>query len=467
MHEPHSPPTRARMILLALLASLVFILYLDRVCIGKAAPRIEEELGISHTQMGYLFGAFTIAYGLFEVPTGRWGDRYGSRGVLTRIVLWWSLFTALTGCVPVFSWDTGWSAPWSSATGEAARLAIDSFAILLVVRFLFGAGEAGALPNNARVVARWFPLRERGVVQGTILTCQQLGGACAPILAGYMIEGVGWRWSFVLFGFVGIVWAALFYQWFRDNPAEHPGTNAAERALIAAGREGTADDGAHPPVPWGRVAGSLNVWLLGAIMNCGAFAAYMYMFWFPTYLQKGCDVEEIRAGWLAGMVMAGGATGAWCGGWLTGRIEQWTGEPIWGRRLLGGICLTLGALALSAIPFLESPISVALCATLACAVSQTQIGNWWSVVMLISGRHVGALFGLMNSMGVVGAFTSPLFFGWFADWRKSLGFLGRAQWDPAFWLYAGVLFTGAVCWLFVDPSHSVVDDPDDSLKASG
>jgi MFS family permease len=87
-----------------------------------------------------------------------------------------------------------------------------------------------------------------------------------------------------------------------------------------------------------------------------------------------------------------------------------------------------------------------------------QVANWWSVVMAISGRHLGTLFGLMNSMGVIGAFSSPIFFGRFADWRGAQGYTGRAQWDPAFFLYAGVLMTGAVCWLFVDATRSAVED---------
>src|SRR5437867_7703104 len=148
--------TRVRYRVLAWLCSLSFILYIDRLCISKAAPQIEEELGISHTAMGFVFGAFTVAYGLFEVPTGRWGDRFGSRGVLTRIVLWWSAFTMLTGCVGKFSLDSGSRISWAwSETG--IPLLFNSFMLLLLVRFLFGAGEASALPNAARVVARWFP----------------------------------------------------------------------------------------------------------------------------------------------------------------------------------------------------------------------------------------------------------------------------------------------------------------------
>src|SRR5205807_2184212 len=179
-------PTAVRYAVLAFLCLLAFVLYIDRICISQATTSIEKDLGISDKQMGFVLAAFTVAYGLFEVPTGRWGDRYGSRGVLTRIVLWWSAFTMLTGCVWAFSLDSGlrlglrgtdWSIP----------LLFDSFALLLLVRFLFGAGEAGALPNAARVSARWFPAGRRGPVQGLLNTSMLLGGITAPIVAGYVI----------------------------------------------------------------------------------------------------------------------------------------------------------------------------------------------------------------------------------------------------------------------------------------
>jgi MFS family permease len=462
MMDSTPPPSRARYVVLAFLGTLVFVLYLDRICIGKAAPSIESDLGITHEAMGYVFGAFTIAYGLFEVPTGRWGDRFGSRGVITRIVVWWSLFTALTGSVPTFAWNSGLSLPWTDSGGSAIPLVIDSFAALLVVRFLFGAGEAGALPNTARVVSQWFPLHERSMVHGVILMCQQMGGACAPVAAAYLIDVTGWRNTFLIFGSIGALWAVWFYTWFRDDPATHPKVDEAERRLIASGRRESAEGDGHPAIPWRMVVSSSNIWMLGMIMNCSAFAAYMYIFWFPTYLQQGCGVESKQVGWLSGMILAGGAVGAWLGGLIVARIDRWTGEGRWGRSGLGFAGLIVAALSMLAIPQCESPVAVSLCATLASAASQVQIANWWSVVTAISGRHLGALFGLMNSMGVVGGFTSPIFFGAFADWRGRQGFSGRAQWDPGFFLYAVVLALGALCWLLVDATRSAVgDDPEE------
>lgn len=176
---------RVRFLVLAWLCSLAAILYLDRVCISAALPAIQRDLGLSNTEVSYVLMAFTLAYGLFEIPTGHWGDILGARRVLTRISLWWSAFTIITG-------------------------ACSSLWMLIPVRFLFGAGEAGAFPNAARVVSRWFPGHERGRVQGILLAASQTGGAIAPFLAALLIQTVGWRATFAVFGSIGFFWALGF-----------------------------------------------------------------------------------------------------------------------------------------------------------------------------------------------------------------------------------------------------------------
>src|SRR5579871_5887995 len=453
--DPATPPTAVRYRVLAWLCSLSFILYIDRLCISKAAPQIELELGISHTAMGFVFGAFTVAYGLFEVPTGRWGDRFGSRGVLTRIVVWWSMFTVLTGCVWPFHFDSGHGIELPGMP-TPVPLVFDSFLLLLLIRFLFGAGEAGALPNAARVVACWFPLGGRGPAQGFINTSALVGGAVTPVIAAYVIAWRGWRWAFFLFGLLGVVWALGFHRWFRDTPAEHPGVNEAERRLIIAGPVVPLRKG-QSPVPWGRVLRSANVWNLGGVISCSAFVTYLYFFWYPTYLEIGRRVDRIQAGWLSGMVLAGGAVGATLGGYLSDWLVHCSGERRVTRRRIGCVGLAGSALALVASVRCDQPVAGSCFAALACLSANAVLANWWAAVTEISGKHVGSLFGLMNSMGVPGAVASQLFFGRFADWMGEHGYRGRDQWDPGFYLYAAVLLAGALGWLFVDVTRPVVD----------
>ncbi len=448
-------PTRVRYGVLGYLCSLSFVLYIDRVCIGQAADAIEKDLHLSHTQMGFVFGAFTVAYGLFEVPTGRLGDRHGSRGVLTRIVLWWSLFTALTGCVWDFTLDSGY-ALFFPGWGYALPLVLNGFVVMLVVRFLFGAGEAGALPNAARVIARWFPPGGQGPAQGLINTAQLVGGAVAPVLAAYLIGFCGWRLAFVAFGSLGVIWAAAFYAWFRDDPAAHPAVNEAERRLIARGRpEGLP--GPHPPVPWRRVLARPTVWLMGGAISCSAFVSYMYFFWFPSYLKNGRGLGETRSSWLSALVLAGGAVGSVVGGYLSDWLVRRTGEYRWTRRLTGFTGLGLASLLLLAGVQCDTPELTAALMALACCSAFATLASWWAIVTAISGKHVGVLFGLMNSLGVPGAMAGQVFFGLFVDYRAQLGYLGRDRWDPGFTVYAGALMIGAVAWLFIDATRSVVD----------
>jgi ACS family glucarate transporter-like MFS transporter len=460
-------PTWVRYRVLALLAVMTFVLYLDRVCIGQAAPMIQRDLGFSNTALSFVIGAFTLAYAVFEIPTGRWGDRYGSRGVLTRIVVWWSFFTALTG----------------AATG---------LGMLLVVRFLFGAGEAGALPNSARILRQWFPESARGEAQGIVTTGMMLGGAVAPVAAQFLIDGLGkvwrldilgwqlsysgfgWRWTFAVFGVIGLVWAVSFYLWFRDNPADHREVNRAECELIrnAGGPERVNETaaelpapdlmpvdeqcaGAHEPIPWEKVLSCANIWLLGGAMMTMSGVYYVLFSWYPTYLQSARGVKPGESSWLTSMVLGSGAVGCYFGGRLTDWLVAKTGNRRWGRTAQSVAGAGLAAAGLLASILTESYVLASVFVAMACFGVQIQVPAWWASATQVSGRHLGALFGMMNMLGAVGGILSPIFLGWFSDWMKAKGYTGRAQWDPGFYVYVGIALIGMTLWILIDPEKTV------------
>lgn len=441
LDAPPEHPTLVRYGVLVFLCTLALLLYVDRVCIGQAMKSIELELGLSKTQVAWVFNAFTLAYCLFEVPTGHWGDRYGSRGVIARIVIWWSIFTALTG----------------AAMG---------FYSLLAIRFLFGAGEAGAYPNTARVVPRWFPASSRGLARGSITFVSLLGGAIAPPLAAYLIKYVGWRWTFAIFGAVGVLWAIVFYWWFRDDPAEHRSTNQAERELILAGR--TIDDaahaeGAHARIPWGIVLTSRNMWMLSVSMGVSAMCMYMQFQWFPTYLKEARGQGELSSGWMTGAVMGGGALGCVAGGFLADFVtrispNQATADRL--RRLSGGGSLLLAALSVFGVRMTDSAIAVMLCNSAALFFVQAAIPTWWAVVAGISGRHGASMWGLMNSMAGLGLLATTFLVGWWVGRGQTLGWAPETAWGPIFDGVAICLFIGALCWLAVDTRKSIVSRGD-------
>jgi MFS family permease len=182
---------------------LAAVTYLDRICISTLAPEISRDLGLSKLQMSFVFSAFAVAYAGFEVVTAWWGEKIGARRVLTRIVLWWSAFTIAT------------AGAWN-------------YTVLLIVRFFFGAGEAGAWPSAALAFSRWTPQRERGRMQGVFFAAAHASGGLTPLIVAALLMFTNWRGVFLICGSVGFIWAFAWYRWFRDEPRDHPGVNIAE-----------------------------------------------------------------------------------------------------------------------------------------------------------------------------------------------------------------------------------------------
>ncbi|HEV3023928.1 MAG TPA: MFS transporter [Pirellulales bacterium] len=425
-------PTGVRWGVLAWLSSLALLLYIDRVCIGVAEKSIRAKLNLEKDDISWAMNAFTLAYCLFEVPTGHWGDRFGSRGVIARVVIWWSVFTALTG----------------------AAMGLYS---LVAIRFLFGAGEAGAYPNVALVITKWFPLHERGKARGVVTTMSLLGAAAAPVVAGYLIGWFGWRATFAVFGAVGVVWSAVFYWWFRDAPAEHPRCNVAEKNLIALETPGNHSQASHESIPWPVVLTSPNTWFLGAIMMSSASLFYFHFQWFSTYLVEAHGEPPESAPWLTSVVMIGPACGCLLGGLLVDALLKRGAHRKWSRRLVGGGALSLAAGSMLAVPYAQSALIATLCSTAAGFFAQLAVPTWWTVVSEISGKHGAAMWGLMNSMGGLGVIVTTFLIGRFITAREQLGYLPLDCWNPAFSGVGLFLVTGAALWLMVDPTRSIVE----------
>src|SRR5689334_772541 len=242
---------------LGMLFLLSIITYMDRVCIGLASKRIQDDLGLTAKELGWVLGIFALSYALFEIPSGAMGDRIGPRKVLTRIVVWWSAFTSLTGIVSGF---------WT----------------MLVTRFAFGMGEAGAYPNSSSAISRWFPVAERGRAHGVVWMASRLGGAIAPLLVVPIQMAYGWRTSFLVFGILGLVWAVVWYGWYRDHPAEKSGVTEQELNEIGGGVRS-----AHEPLPWKIALRTRNFWMILLMYHFYCWGSYFYLSWLPNYLQKG------------------------------------------------------------------------------------------------------------------------------------------------------------------------------------
>lgn len=409
-------PSRARYWVIVFAVSLAVIQYIDRVCISQAAPQVSADLGLSKEQMGWVFGAFTLAYAAFEIPTGYWGDLIGPRRVLLRVVLWWSFFTAATGLV----WN------WLS---------------LVAVRFLFGAGEAGCFPNLTKAFERWLPLRERIRAQGIMWMSARWGGAATPYLVFLVLTWVPWRWAFALFGSLGVIWAFLFARWYRDQPGEHPSVNSAELALMPESSAGRND---HFGVPWKTFLRSRSLWLLcGQYFAC-SYSWYFFVTWFPTYLQEVHRFELKKSALLAGLPLFLGGIGSILSGWLNPMLQRWVGSAARSRKILGVAGLLGSAVCLVIATRQGSPMAAVLAIGCASFCTDITVPASWTTCMDIGGKYVGTVSGTMNMMGNLGGFVSPIVLGYI---------VGRTgDWNLTFYLTAGVYVLGAVCWGFLDPT---------------
>jgi ACS family glucarate transporter-like MFS transporter len=403
--------------------SLAVVTYLDRVCISAAAPFIMDALHLTVLQMSVVFSAFTLAYSLFEVPSGWLGDVRGPRRVLTRIVLWWSAFTMLTG----------------AAAG---------FASLVCIRFLFGAGEAGAFPNMARALSRWFPARERGKANGVLFFGSRVGGMLSAPVALLLIGGIGWRASFVMFGLLGLVWASAWQAWYRDRPADHHAVNALELAWIeqdvAPGPPGTAAD-SHG-TPWAALVRSRNLYAICTMYFAYGYGLYFYFTWLPTYLTRVLGFSRLGGGLFAALPFLLAGLANLFGGWLTDHLARTRGLRTARCGLGCAGFLTCAGLVLASI-LASGPTTKALLLALALGSVDLALGACWAVCLDVGADHAGVVTGFMNTVGNIGGLIAPLVVGVAVDRWQS--------WTIPFYITAAVYAGGALAWLAIDPHDRI------------
>ena len=413
-------PSRARHVVTAFAVALAVITYLDRVAIAVAAPFISSELGLSRTQMAWALAAFAWAYALFEIPGGWLGDRIGPRRVLMRIVIWWSVFTAATG----------WA--WNAAS-------------LVTIRALFGAGEAGAFPNLTRVLTTWLPARERERAQARLWLATRLSGAFTPLVVAYAISLVGWRRTFEICGAIGVIWAALFYWWYRDSPAEHPAVNEAELALLPPAKETAIAAGG---VPWRAIVSTPAVWLLSIQYMCLAYGWWFYINWLPTYLRESRGTTLTVGALLAGLPLLLGGAGCLVSAAAIPRLARRLGSVARARRI---VAIT-GFVGASACVFIFTGIQDTRRAMVALGFAgffnDFVMPAAWAGTMDIGGRYAGTVSGAMNMMGSIAGASSILVVGYLLAWT--------GNWTLTFYFSAAIYLVGAVCWLFLD-SHSPIE----------
>jgi sugar phosphate permease len=413
-------PTRVRHVVLWLTVAAYMITYMDRVVISSAVPTLRKELGIDMVTMGWILSSFRWGYSLFQIPGGWLGDRIGPRRALTLIVAWWSVFTSLTA----LSWSAG---------------------SMAVFRFLFGMGEAGAFPIATRSLSRWMLPAERGYAQGITHAGSRLGAAFTPPIVVFLIAAFGWRAPFLMFGLLGVAWAAVWYWYYRDTPAQHASTNQAERDLIQ-NSIGEARSNTTTSVPWAQILRSSTLWKLSMMYFCYGYCLSVYLDWLPTYLNEYRHFDLKAMGFYAALPLYAGTLGDLAGGWLSDRIAHRTGNLKMARRVVAMFGFLCAAVFIIPATFTTDPQMSVWYTCIAFFGLECTVGVSWAVPLDIGGDYAGSVSAVMNTCGNIGGAISPTL----------LAYLVRAYgWNVPFVFAASLCVVAALLFYRIDATKAI------------
>jgi sugar phosphate permease len=382
---------RATDVVLGLLCLMYLITYVDRVNIGTAASAIRGELGLSNTQLGFVFSAFAYPYLLFQVSGGLVGDRFGPRATLFACGLIWATATILTGFV-------------------------GSLTTLFLVRVLLGVGEGATFPVATRAMQYWMPASRRGYAQGITHAFARFGNAVTPPIVAWLIALVSWRGSFVALGCVSLVWVTVWVWYFRDSPAEHPGITRRELDRLAVNATPVV---VRPTVPW--LALTRRMLPVTVVYFCYGWTLWLYLNWLPSFFLNEYGLNLARSALFSSAVFFAGVVGDLVGGTISDAILHRTGSLLRARRDVIVVAFLASGLCLVPLFATRDLRAIVLCLGGAFFFAEMVIGPIWSIPMDIAGTFAGTASGLMNTGSALAAILSPLAFGYIADltgdWR--------------------------------------------------
>lgn len=411
-------PSRVRYMVLGLVILVYFITYLDRVLLSNALPVIQKEFGFSIITLGLIQGCYNWGYALFQIPGGWFGDRVGPRIALASVVIWWSVFTFITG----FS---------------------VSVTMMMVCLFLIGVGEAGAFPISNRALSRWMLPGERGFAQGATHAGSRLAGAAAPLLVATLIGLYQWHLPFYLFAGIGIVWALAWLWFYRDSPGEHASVNDGERDRIVAA---LGSPKPRQPIPWKLILSSKQMWTLASMYFCYGYALNMFLAWYPKYLDGARGYSLAEMGFFASLPLAAGVVGDLLGGVISDAIIHRTGRIKFARQ---SVAITGFIIAAACVPLaVLEPDRYLSAALFGCAVFGLElvVGNAWAVTLDIGGSFAGSCSAVMNFFGNIGG----------AIVATATGFIVKAYgWNAAFYVVVALCVLGALLFTQIDAGRKL------------
>ena len=414
-----------RSVLVAGTFLLSLLLYVDRTCISLAKEDISRELGLTNEHWAWVLAAFAFGYALFQTPGGMMADRFGARIVLASVVTAWSLFTGMTALA------------WNLSS-------------LLVIRFLFGAGEAGAFPGMAKVVYSWIPVPERGLVKGINFSGSRFGAALAMPGVAWMIHSIGWKPSFAVLMGLGFVWTFSWWRWFRDEPSDHPSLSKQELEHILANRQQSTGASlaaaADPPAGTTAFLTSGNLWLMMVQYFASNFTFFFSLTWLYPFVKSKYHLTSVDAGFYAMIPLIAGAVGNIFSGWLVDSLYQHN-HPAISRKLPAISGFLLAALGMIMSSDQATAVGAILWLSVAIFGADMTLAPSWSFCIDIGGKQAGAVSGTMNMAGNLGAAITALAFFYLPAGSQS---------SSTFFQAAALLsIVAVVCWIFADRNKTI------------
>ena len=397
-----------------MLVILGMVTFLDRINISVAGSSIMADLHLSPAEWGWVQSAFILSYGLMQIPMGALGDRFGHRKILAIIVLWWSLFTAFTGL----------------AGGLAS---------LLVIRFMFGIGEAGSSPCSTGVISWWFDKTEVGKAQGYVWAASRMGGALTPFVVIPVMAWVGWRAAFYLLGAVGIVWAVVWYVWYRDRKRENVESEEST---------GATEQGANvPKLSWGSMFRNSQFWLICGMYFFYAFGSWFFFSWFPTFMELGRGFEKEELTYAVAVPFLMSMLGNIAGGHLTDKLSHRYGIKV-GRKALGSTSLAVSAVCMFLAAFIPGKMAVFVFLSLCFGIFDLMLPSAWALCIDLGKEHAGTVSGAMNTAGNIGGFCCGILFGELVE--------QSGNYNLPLYLIAGMLLISALLFAFINPEKRII-----------
>jgi len=393
-----------------MLIILGMVTFLDRINISVAGSSIMHDLHLSPAQWGWVQSAFILSYGLLQIPMGALGDRFGHRNILAAIVLWWSAFTAFTGM----------------AGGLMS---------LLVIRFMFGIGEAGSSPCSTGVISRWFEKDEVGKAQGYVWAASRMGGALTPFVVIPVMVTVGWRAAFYLLGALGVIWAIVWWLYYRDS-RETSRASSPKNTIYTSS------------LPWSSILGNRQFWLICGMYFFYAFGSWFFFSWFPTFMELGRGFDKTELTYAVAVPFIMSMMGNIAGGHLTDRLTKRYGIKI-GRKALGSTSLAVSAVCMFLAAFIPGKMAVFVFLSLCFGIFDLMLPSAWALCIDLGKRHAGTISGAMNTAGNIGGFCCGILFGELVQ--------QSGNYNLPLYMIAVMLIISAVLFFFINPEKPIVE----------